>query len=38
MLADPEQHDGSAKKAGRLDQDLARARKDLEAAMGVWAS
>jgi ATP-binding cassette subfamily F protein 3 len=40
QLADPELYDGSpegARTAGRLDQELARARKELDAAMAAWA-
>ena len=40
QLGDPALYDGSpqaAKKAGRLDQDLARARKDLDAAVAAWS-
>ncbi|MHB1296953.1 MAG: ABC-F family ATP-binding cassette domain-containing protein [Gemmatimonadaceae bacterium] len=39
-LADPELYDGSpeaARKAGKLDQDLVRARRELDAAMAAWA-
>ena len=40
QLADPDLYDGSSKaarKAGQLDQELARARRDLDNAMAAWA-
>jgi ATP-binding cassette subfamily F protein 3 len=40
QLADPELYDGSSeagKKAARLDQELAKARKALDEAMAAWA-
>jgi ATP-binding cassette subfamily F protein 3 len=40
QLADPELYGGSsegARKAGKLDQELARARKELDSAMAAWA-
>jgi ATP-binding cassette subfamily F protein 3 len=40
QLADAELYDGSpenARRAGKLDQELARARKELDSAMSAWA-